>query len=79
MIVKFQLSFGLDDAQANFNIHKDSVYICGSSKALGSWDLREAVELKSKVADTCGENCSLSLSSLSLSSSSSCEVYLENL
>lgn len=79
MIVKFQLSFGLDDAQSNFNISKDSVYVCGSSKALGSWDLRKAIELKSKLADTCNENCSLSLSSLSLSSNSSCEMYLENL
>lgn len=79
MIVKFQLSLGLDDSQTSFNIYKDSVYVCGSIKALGGWDLRKAVELKSKLADMGSENCSLSLSSLSLSSNSSCEIYLENL
>lgn len=79
MIVKFQLSLGLEDSQTNFNIYKDSVYVCGSTKALGSWDLRKAIELKSKLADMGNENCSLSLSSLSLSSNSSCELFSENL
>lgn len=77
MKIRFQLSLSLDDARTNFNLSKDSVYVCGSSKTLGSWDLRKATELKSKLVDTYHENnCSLSLSSLSLSSSSSSEIYV---
>lgn len=79
MKIKFQLSFSIDDARTNFNANKDSVYLSGSSKILGCWNLNHATEMKLKLNDGYNEQCSLSLSSLSLSSSTSSEIYADNL
>jgi hypothetical protein len=84
MIIKFQLSLNLMDA--SFDRSKDSVFISGSSKKLGEWNVNQAIEMSQKsnnLADTPAwlrngsENGSLSLSTCSLSSMSSAEFLTD--
>lgn len=69
MMIKFSLCLSLDSVKVT---SKDSLFVVGSSKSLGEWNLNNAVEMRMKLADDTG-----SLSSLS-SNSSVCESHNEN-
>jgi hypothetical protein len=76
MILKFQLNFTVDEADLNsFNINKDTIFIGGSAKCLGNWNLNEAVEMKLK-SNLYEQRLTTSTSSLSSNSSTDtfCEI-----
>ena len=60
MMIKFNLCLSLDSVKVT---SKDSLFVVGSSKSLGEWNLNQAVEMHMKLDDAG------SLSSLSSSSS----------
>lgn len=48
MKLKFKLSFIIvtDEEEANeFDVDKDSLFVCGSLDALGNWNLTKAIEM----------------------------------
>ena len=45
MMIKFNLSISTDSVSV---CKQDSLFVCGSSKFLGEWDLNEAIEMKLK-------------------------------
>lgn len=86
MLIKFQLKFNKndDELRSSFDPKCDSIYLSGSSRFLGEWDLNRAIEMKMLgTVKTTGFNdtgsisseCSMS-SSISPASSSS-ELYLD--
>jgi hypothetical protein len=82
MKLKFKLSFALDEQSQRttntmFDVEKDSMFVCGSSKLLGEWNIKNAVEMRLKNMPShqayIDKISNLSVSSLSVSSSSSSE------
>jgi glycerophosphocholine phosphodiesterase GPCPD1 len=75
MIVKFQLNLDIDDSNtSNFNLNRDTLFLCGSCDYLGNWNLNNAIEMKLK-SNLC-ERGSLSTSCSSLSSNSSWDTTI---
>ena len=69
-MIKFELSLNVESCRLS---SRDSVFICGSARCLGQWNVLNAVEMRLKpVADEAASSLS------SLSSSSSCELLLDN-
>lgn len=76
MILKFQLSFTVDEAALNsFKINKDTIFISGSVQCLGNWNINEAIEMKLK-SNLYEQR--LTTSTSSLSSNSSADTFCEN-
>jgi hypothetical protein len=67
MMIKFNLSLSLDSVSVT---NKDSVFLTGSCKQLGEWNLNKAIEMRPKPGDDTGSVCS---------NSSLNENYNENL
>ncbi len=47
-MIKFNLSLSLDSVQVN---PRDSLFVCGSTKSLGEWNVSKAVEMRMKQTD----------------------------
>lgn len=56
-MIKFNLSLSLDSVQVNT---KDSLFVCGSAKSLGEWNVHKAVEMRMKQSDETGSLSSVS-------------------
>jgi hypothetical protein len=72
MQLKFHLSIRVDERK-NFDVSKDTMYVCGSGDYLGNWNLTRAVEMKLKTSldnypSVIDRISNVSVSSLSLSS-----------
>ena len=69
-MIKFNLCLSLESVKVH---SKDSLFVCGSCKSLGEWNVNNAIEMRMKLSDDTG-----SLSSLSSNSSES-QYFNENL
>ncbi len=79
MLLKFLLTYKNNDADQSssslFNLNTDSIYICGSAKALGEWNLTDAIEMKLKANQLIVTQNGGSISSQSSQSSCYSEAY----
>ena len=54
-MIKFNLSLSLENVLVT---NKDSVFLTGSCKQLGEWNLNRAIEMRMKPTDDTGSMCS---------------------